>query len=250
VKSVEEFSISIGMTPMFVVLMFKSTNFLANKARIQKLCKSLTSLIKEESWVEKQNGEKLKQRTNQIGIVVKILLTFSVYGASMCSLVAFFDHELPLKMWFPYDSQSNEFLFWLTVFYQVSGGIFMTPIAIFLDVAPVVFMSYLAGIMEELCERIGRICEFKRSRRSSESIAMKLETIKRLQNMENYEEFVKCVKIHQKLLEISTNMNEIFGKDIWFQGFVSIFVLCTTSFSLTIVSRNPFFVLKLSSFPL
>jgi hypothetical protein len=231
VNNVEEFSESIGVIPIDIVFIFKSTNFLINNVKIRKVYDDLKSLAEDESWIEKQKGHKLKQRIAQITKVFRIFLSFSLFGVTVSALVAVGNHELVLKMWFPYDYKSNEAFFWLSVFYQITGGFVITPVSILVEFFPVFLICYLTGIIGELRERFAKI-GMKRQR-----MKKAIRTIETLEEMENYEELVKCVKIHQKIVEISSNLNEIFGKDFWFQGFISIAVLCTTSFSLTIVSR-------------
>jgi hypothetical protein len=204
------------------------------------LHKSLADLIECDSWIEKQKCEKITRRIKQIARVVKIQLGFSAYGFFMTSLVSFLEHELPLKMWFPFDHKSSEVLFWLTAFYQISGGFFISPMAVFVDFTPVVFMSYLAGVIEELSERFKRICDLgnpNAKRKSTENIAMNLKAIKSLEKMENFNELVECVKIHQQIVEIFAKFNEVLGK-------------CTTSFALTIVSRSMFPIPLLHQFSL
>jgi hypothetical protein len=230
VESIEEFSKSIGVTPMYIVSVFKSINFLVNREKIHQLYQDLKSLVEDSSWIQKQKGLKLTQRITQITRIFKIFLSFSMYGVTMSAFVAFVEHELPLKMWFPYDYKSNEALFWLSAIYQITGGYFMTPITVLIEVFPIFIISYLTGIVEDLCERLEKIGDKKKR------VKFEIKTVETLENLENYNELVNCVKIHQKIVEMTSSLNEIFGKDFWFQGFISIFVLCTTSFSLTIVS--------------
>jgi hypothetical protein len=110
----------------------------------------------------------------------------------------------------------------------------MTPITVLIEVFPIFIISYLTGIVEELCERLEKIGDKKKL------VKFETKTVNVLENLENYKELVNCLKIHQKIVEMTSSLNKIFGKDFWFQGFISIFVLCTTSFTLTIVSEKSF----------
>jgi 7tm Odorant receptor len=53
---------------------------------------------------------------------------------------------------------------------------------------------------------------------------------------ENLEELLKCIKIQQKTKNLVADVNDIFGRIIWFQGFMTSFILASSAFLITIVS--------------
>lgn len=231
VESVEDFTKSIGVTPIYLVSVVKSVNFVCNRNKILKLYESLKALVESDSWIEKQKAGHLKRRKKQFYRVFKLFMVASMYGVLMSSIVIFTEHELPIKMWFPYDYKESESFFYMSAAYQMVGGFFMTPISIIVETFPVFFISFLTGIVEELQVKLENVCENKNV--FDENIfASNLE----LKSLKNQTELGSCVKIHEQIIEITSKVNEIFGRDFWFQGFISTFVLCTTSFTLTIVS--------------
>jgi 7tm Odorant receptor len=287
VQSIEDMTEAVGVIPLQFICCIRTIHFVLNKNKIQSMMKDVKELIEHESWIEKQNGSKLKQRIRQVVRTSQIFLAATMTGVIISSLVPLFTHQLPLKMWFPYDYSNNEVLFWMSVAYQVIASFCKVPITIMVEIIPIFFMSYLTGIIEELCERMGKICEVKivkivkvepksdlseneklvgrlnvgTMRKSQAKVAPKAGTSQmnepkagtsqmnepkagtssqtfRDKKDENLEELLKCIKIQQKVESLVTEVNDVFGRIIWFQGFISTIMLCFSAFSLTVVSSN------------
>jgi hypothetical protein len=235
VETIEEFSKNVVATPAVFVFLSKSTNFAINKKKIESVYESLKTLIEQGLWIDRKTDTKLKLRLQQTDKVFKILMTCAMTSLAMSIVLVTLAHELPLKMWFPYTSSSA--FFWLFAAYQVTIGFIITPTAVLIDVFSLYLLSYMTGIVEELCGKLEAICEVKKTKDPQENIPMSLKTVESLERLKNLEKLMKCVEIHQKVLEISAKFNGIFGKDFWFQGMTSIVLLCTTSYSLTVVSE-------------
>jgi 7tm Odorant receptor len=256
-KNIEDFSVALGVVALLFVASIKSIYFVANKNKIQSMMKGLKELIEHETWIEKQNGGKLKKRIRQIYIISRMFVAVSMTSVFIGSLVPFFAHQLPLKMWFPYDYNNNDTLFWLIVAYQTIASCCFVPVMVVFEMIPVYFMSYLTGIIEELSDRMGKICyvkivkvEPKSDLNENEKLVgrLKVATMRKSQvkveskpgtsqmKDKNQEELLKCIEIQQKIKGLVTEVNDVFGSMIWFHGFISSFVLCVISFTLTIVS--------------
>jgi hypothetical protein len=233
VESIEEFSKSVFVTTELFGLIFKSTNFAVNKRKIKSLHESLETLVEQNSWI--QNSEKMKERIKQIDMIFALLIIFAISSVLMGLFPVALVQELPLKMWFPFDYTSSKTLLWLTAAYQTFGGLFLGPTIVVFDLLPLYLLSYLTGIVEELCEKLKNVCQVKIIE-SNENAAMSLKTVESLERSERNKNLVRCVEIHQRVIEMAKEINEIFGKDFWLQGMSGIFILCTTSFSLTVVS--------------
>jgi 7tm Odorant receptor len=267
VKNIEDFSSTIGMVPLYIVTCIKSIHWVANKNKIESMMKDMKDLIEENSWIEKQNGSKLKKRIRQVVKISNIFLSSAMTGVFLGSLIPLFSHELPLKVWIPYDYSNNEVLFWLTVAYQDVVSYCVVPVMVTFETIPIFFMCYLTGIIEELCDRMEKICDVKvvkivkiepksdlseneklvgrlrveRRRKSQTKVEPKAGTSqmnepKQPKKDENLEELLKGIKIQQKVKKLTSEVGDVFGKIIWLQGFMSTLVLCTSVFSLTIVS--------------
>jgi hypothetical protein len=245
VESFEEFSESLIVVLAVLIFIFKSVNFVVNNKKIDLLYKSLKALIEEDTLKSNQNGSKLKQRTKQVDRIFKLLMCFSMFCVTMSVFVAFCAHELPLKMWFPWDYEANEGLFWILATYQIIGGFIITPSSILVDFFPLFILSYLTGTLEELSENLEMICGAKTIKEiktptccSYKPDKTSLKIVELLEAIEKLEKLVECVKIHQKVVKIAVEFNEIFAKDFWFEGIIAVIILCTTSFSLTFVSDS------------
>jgi 7tm Odorant receptor len=267
VESIKDFSEAVGTVLLYVTFRIKSLHFLFNKTKIESMLKDIKELIEHENWIEKQNGRKLKQRIRQIHKILRIFMTSAMTGVVAGSLAPFFIHELPLKMWFPYDYINSEALFWLSAAYQDIGGYYVIPVMIVLEIIPIYFISYVTGVIEELSDRMEKIGEEKivkvkpkvhmsfnekligrsnvseifyknlkfRQAKAAETSQMKK---KKPEKDENLEELLKCINIQQKIKSLAKDVADVFGSIIWLQGFISTFILCATAFLLTVVSTK------------
>jgi 7tm Odorant receptor len=161
VQNIEDFAEALGVVPMYFVSCTKSIHFLYNKKNVESIMKRLKELIEHESWIEKQNGSKLKQRIRQIDRVYKTYLAAAMAGVLISSLVLVFAQKLPLKIQFPYDYSNNDILSWMSVAYQDIAGYYVVLVTVTIEIIPMYFMCYLTGITEELCDRIRKIAEVK-----------------------------------------------------------------------------------------
>jgi 7tm Odorant receptor len=162
VQSIEDFSEAVGVIPFHLSCCFRTLHILFNTSKIESIIKKMKELIEHEnSWVEKQNGGKLKQRIRQAVMIYKLFLG-AVMTAVFFGLVStLFTSQLPLKMWFPYDYRSNKALFWLSFVYQVIEGFYAVLLSVSIVMIPIYIMFYLTGIIEELCDRMEKIDEVK-----------------------------------------------------------------------------------------
>lgn len=223
VDNVSDFSQVISMLPTLAGASIKTVNFVYSKARIGLLLESLGDLIEYDSWMtEKGKGIKLEKRVAGSVKVLKIYLIMAGSAMFFGMLVPIFEHKLPNKMWLPYDYQTNGFLFWSAVAFQMVPGLIYAPTAIIIDMFPVILISFLTGIIEELSDRMEQI--------STENDEAKAG------NGEELKELFKCIKIHMKIQDLVYEIQEIFAPIFWAQGFMSTIVLCTTAFSLSVVS--------------
>jgi 7tm Odorant receptor len=161
VRTVEDLSDAVGVIPLMLISCIRTIHFAGNKNRIESMMKDMKELIEEDSWIENQNGSKLKKRIIKIGKIYKIFFASAMAEMIIGSLNPFFTHKLTIKMWIPYDYSNNETLFWLTVAYHNIAGYYIVPITIMTEIVPIYFMSYLTGIIEELSKRMEKICEVK-----------------------------------------------------------------------------------------
>lgn len=221
-SNLESFAETIALSLTYVNVCIKTINYVHKKDRIQKLIASLKNLIEHESWIEKRNGgERLKIKLRENERRFKFCLSSALIGHFLGTIGTCFAHKLLLKIWFPFDFENNELVFWFLVFYQFVAGFLMTVVLIVIDSHPTIFIVSVTGIIDELSERLeNSVIDCKSNKQKN--IADK--------------ELVKCIEIHQSLKDLVDEISNCFGKVLWLQGFLSAFILCTTAFSLTVVS--------------
>lgn len=166
-KSLEEFCENFAMLPTFLGASLKSLNFIRMKLKIKKFLTNLEELIRFEDWIALQNGTKLEQRISQMKkfFVVNFVLAFAALFFG--SLVPFFIHEPPFKMWFPFDYKHSQLLRWITIAYQLGTCIIYMPKLYILDNFPLFVMSYVIGLVEELNMKIEAILAVRQESRET-----------------------------------------------------------------------------------
>lgn len=229
-KDLEDFSEAFGMLPTFVGEFLKTINFIFKKRQIELLMKSLQDLIEHDEWIETSKGRKLQRRIAQIDKIFKLFLIGVFLSLTFSSFVPFTSHKVPYKMWLPWDYNQNEIAFWVMAFYQVVIGFIVAPAVIILDTIPAFVMSFVTGLIEELNDRLEQI--------TLNSIKKQIDgkSSRCLIDKFSLDELEKCIVIQQKIKSLVKEIGDVFGAILWVQGFMSTLILCTTSFSLTVVS--------------
>lgn len=198
----------------------KTLYFIYNKDKLEKLMITLESLIQNVSWKWQKSDGKLKRRVAQANKVFKAYLALALSGYFAGYLKPFANHELAFKLWLPFDIQSNEILFWLTVVYEGIEGIFFTPLVIIIDSYPIFFLGFAIGLIEELSDLMEDLnCD------------QHVET-----SREGYNDLVHYIELQLDIKKFVVEIQDIFAMILFIQAFISTSNLCTTSFSLTIVS--------------
>lgn len=119
---------------------------------------------------------------------------------------------------------------------------------------PVFFMCYIAALLELLCNHLEDLKQHK----FKENVICLLQKSKVSQHPgKNYqksptnkEKLINCIETHLKIIEMTRKVEKLFSTVIFVEGLISTFVLCTTSFLLTIISptRQTLIFLKVFCF--
>jgi 7tm Odorant receptor len=219
VKELEEFSAAIATCPTLIGIFIKTINFIYKKDDIESLMNKLKKIVENNSRLEKSgNGQKLEGRIKQISKIFKSFLTVTVFSIFMEVFVPFSTHKQPLKLWFPFDHQQNEVVFWAVVVYEYLEGFIYAPVTIIMDTFPVFFISFVIGLIEELSKRLKNIGKNSNTDKNDDR---------------NLKELLECIELQLQLKALIKDIQDIFAKIIWAQGFMSSIIICTTSFTLT-----------------
>lgn len=80
-----------------------------------------------------------------------------VFSCILALAIPIFFHELPYKIWFPYDYKNNEFLFWLSVAFQGFESTCFCVIDLVYDTIIAMFLCCILGMLEEICDKLEKI---------------------------------------------------------------------------------------------
>lgn len=227
-ETFEDFASVMSILPTYLSLIVKSFNFMYNIEEIEMLLTDVEEIVEEEKFTEV-----LQKHLKKIDLIFKVFWISALSTCILGLLVPIFLHEIPYRMWFPFDYHSNNMLFWLTALYQTIGPIIYASVDFSQDVYPVIFMCYIFGMMEELGLRL----ESLKSVPMSGGKENQSECDASVSNSTDIKQkLVNCVKLQLKIRKITKQVEELFAVVIFVQGTMSTLILCTTSYALTVVS--------------
>jgi hypothetical protein len=228
-ERIEEYSVSLSLLPTLLGVCVRSLVFLSHKEKVAEMIELVQRIINQDSWLENQ-GEKLKKKLNKVRNVFKSFAVMTFVAIIGGLIKAFLNHQLSFQLWFPFDPQRSEPVFWATVLFEISQGFLCAPIINIIDNIPMILMSFAAGLMEELGERLENIEEMPKNEFNREVITTA--------EMKNLKELEKCIEIHLKIKNLVKKTEETFTTALFFQGLMSSIILCTAVFSISFVSRH------------
>jgi uncharacterized membrane protein len=140
------------MQPAFIGILIKLTNLLMNRRKFGELLESVSNLMKFEDWLELFKGKKLQARVSKSEKYLRTIFVVFGLGLTVNLLSSFLSHQLPFKMWFPFDHQTNEALFGLSAFYQLLLCVILVLVEVFTEGSPIFMIRYVIEMIEELSE--------------------------------------------------------------------------------------------------
>lgn len=211
----------MSLLPTCIAMVFKIFNFLYNFSNFEELLSMIKEAVESETL-----SRSFENSLNQIDKIFKAYWA-SVVGTTLLAIfIPFFQHELPFRMWVPFDIVHNNFNFWCAVWYQIIDTCLGCGVLCVLDLFPVICMSYILGMLKQLSSKLEAIKSHEISQGDGKASRIVVSS----------EEFQKCINYHLKIVRIARKVEKIFSSILLAQGVISMVVLCTTSFALTIVS--------------
>lgn len=221
-RTFADFANLMSMLPTYFALCVKSINWFYNLSQIEALFDLLIENLNAGVMTEKMKNHLIR--------VDKIFKIFWGSAAASCVLgafVPFVAHQFPYRMWFPYDYESNPTLFYLAAIYQIVDTLCYSGVDIVFDTFPVMFMAYILGMLEQLTERLENLKKHK---------PFNEDGSRNDKNVDNTKELLKCITYQKNILEINRRVEKFFSVVFLVRGSMSMLILCTTSFALTIVN--------------
>lgn len=221
-----EFAESLSFVLTAYLTLCKSLIFMASIKSVIQLMSDLEQLLKSSDFERGQKRPHVKIYESSVLRISNLTYAFHLALCNLSILMAIVFIEkrrLPFKTWYYFDHLKSDLVhgILLAIEYLMSHYVFIVNTS--LDYFPVIFMCYILAILKELKERIARMHE---SMKSSEV------------------DLKKCVDLHVKVEEFCAKISQTYAMQLFFQGFFSSLIICTSTFLLTRV-RNYHFVIKI-----
>lgn len=110
-KDFEDFSEAVTILLTMLGGLMKIIHFMYNTPKIKESLEILKELVESEKSSKKEKESKLMKRVLNADKMLKVLVTLSILGNTSSLLVPILNHELPMKLWIPFEYQRNEFCF-------------------------------------------------------------------------------------------------------------------------------------------
>lgn len=218
--------------PTYCGIFLKTLNIMTNYQRIEKIFQMTEQLLDKCS-----DCTRVANRLKFVETIFKFVLFIATASCLVGVVATIF--ELPYKMWFPFDTDESRIGYWVAAAYQSVDTTSLAAATMCIDFIPVFFLSYAIGFLEILCDRLSSF--------EPQKISQKGKTDRKQKNVENdemeekqinnYEELLKCVQFQLDIYEYFEQINKVFSTLFFIQGLISTLILCTSSVTLTLVSK-------------
>jgi hypothetical protein len=242
-EGLEDYVEGIGMTFTYISAVFKCLNFFYKLKLIKKSVETLTALLEfsaDERWKSRDHVKA------QVAFGLKVYKAFWISAYISCifsSLVPFLSHQLPYKVWFPFDTENSELGFWIASFSLICNSFTVSVVDISLDTLPVIFLTFAIGLTNELSARLSMVGSSDNKVKGPNARQVLNSKSVSTENVEMEKELIKCIEIHKKIKEFVTEIQENFATVILIQGFFSALILCTGAFTMSTVRKMSMFIL-------
>lgn len=223
----EGISDAVKMLLTYFMLLVKSTNVMWRVDEITDLLTSIKKLMDNEDWMKSLNGNVSKQ-TLKAQKLFKIYFTLCLITVVVGMLPPFFTGKFGFKMWLPFDTAENVFMFYIVAFFQLLDGLHNISICIGLDMLPIFLVSYMIAFIETLCDQLEDLKE--------QTNLLPLRKPSDANSDQGLKTLQMYIRIQIEIRRITSWIEQLFSNILLSQGILSIVILCTISFSMTVVS--------------
>lgn len=126
-------------------MVFKCVNVFVNLKKMKKSFEALESLL----ILSDTRGEREELRM-EVKLCYKVFKVFRLSVILTCVVACFppfISHQLPYKLWFPFDSEKSEVGFWAAADIMIFIAPYITSIDLALDILPVIYISFAIGVI-------------------------------------------------------------------------------------------------------
>lgn len=229
ITNFEELVDTAGLISAMMVGLLRSWNFMSKLKHIKNIIKNLNELIEFSADERYKNRNLVRSQVEFAFKIYKFNWALALITCSIATFATVMTHQLPFKVSLPFDTNS-EVGFWIAAALSVVALYTMSAIDVALNLLPVILISFTVGLMNELSNRLSCIGEKNEVPRSGNVAGKSDET-----TTYGVDELIKCIKIHQKIIELKQEIHQNFSKLVFLQGFMSSVILCAIVYTLSLV---------------
>lgn len=224
-----DFTEAVTLAITNLAMVFKCFNFFMKIKNIIKSLEVLKTLL-ELSVPKDENNKRdlLRSRVNFGYKIFKIFWSTVILTCVVSTIPPFVSHQLPYKIWFPFDTKNSEFGFWAAFAIMSVNSPYVAFVDCALDILPVIFITFAIGLIDELSARIELF-----------GLSDDIESSKI--------ELKKCIEIHKSIKSYIAMIQDNFAIATLLQGLLSTVIMCTSAFTMSTVSCFFFLTYNLTS---
>lgn len=219
-----------------ILMLYKVNNVQYQLKRLKLAVNELQASI-----FQPQNPDEEKIIINGIAQVIVLQIVFFLLCINtICFWVIspFFldEFKLPFAAWYPFKVEHYAVIT-IIIIYQIAGIAASATHNVMIDSICVGTIVMMTGQMERLCMRLSKIgygesaFEGLSGAKDQEYLQLeeKMKIIEQKKN-KHYAEIVHCVHLHRKIMQVSTEICDIYKKSTFGQFCASCFIICMTLF--------------------
>jgi hypothetical protein len=212
-----DFSMLFCVLPSCIGAWFESYAYQINKGKLFGIMDLIRECIDEFGL-----SDHSRRRLMKIDKIFKTLLANMLFTVITHVIFTTIQHEIMAKIWIPFDVTEG-YNFYLVITYQTGALTFYTLVSLCYDLIPAIFMVYLVGMLEQLCERFENLKHDTITKGDEPSSSRKNG---------NRPELIKCINYQLKIRDIVNELNSTFSVLFLIRGLFSMVIFCTNIFTM------------------
>jgi hypothetical protein len=238
---VEKFTNLVESAGFMIVcfgILSRSLNFLLKLKDMKMLLKSLNSLLTFSADARFKERNEIRK---SVAVALKVYKVFWSMAMITCVVAAFVPittHRFAYPIWMPF--KENEIGFWVDAYILVFHGFFIASTAASLTMLPVFFLSFTAGLTNELTTRLSELGKPVKVIQTGPGTSKEIYVKPSAESCK--QELLKCIEIHLKIKEFVADLQKVYATPIFLQGIKSSSIICMCIFTMSFVSIENLFI--------
>lgn len=213
--------LNILLTVYGVIL--KAFWFIVKRQKVKEMIDTLKKLVELTDFEPGRKQITLEKHSTKMLKVIKFYYGSAFLAVTVAILVAVINYKrklLPYETWITFDYQNNDGAYWILLVHGTLLAVYGSIINYSVDLIPIIFINYIAALLEELSDEISTLVE------SIENTAEKSLT-----------KLKQCIDCHIKIKTFADEISNHLTFPFFLQTIFSTVILCTSAFMLTMVFK-------------